>query len=57
MSKMPNFVFKVVAPLANGAMIVGSIATIVARDFIESPKEAYRHQVEHGFLSANFWKS
>lgn len=39
----------------NGVMIVGSIVTIVARDFFENPVEAYKHQTKQGFLSADFW--
>ncbi|MCA9334670.1 hypothetical protein KC953_00830 [Candidatus Saccharibacteria bacterium] len=54
---MSKFAFKVFAPLANGAMIIGSIASIVVRDFAENPKEAYRHQKKEGFLTADFWKS
>lgn len=41
----------------HSAMVVGSVATFVAGGFIEAPADEYRHQREHGFLSADFWMS
>lgn len=41
----------------NGAMMVGAVALIVAKGLASNPASELKHQREHGFLNADFWRS